>query len=627
MVKILKKPFFTIGTPTTKFVVGELPRNYSVPPVNFPGSSVSSYLSDDCNTVITLDTVHPYWTVPPFSIVVRNPFCVIPENRIPSPPLSNPNKNTTTTETYPPSCASPDIAIEISTSQVRYNDGLASIESYNYVNFFFSLISVDIEIVDLIEQVKITLKSGITQRAQRFNGDTAFPPVDGESQISYYLYPGCALDTRNNSLVHESGNGHYQIANAFVSGFWTGVTIGEENVLNRFPDLLSRIVTFNFTNERTKNTVLREVKTVVVNNIYRSYQATITSSGQDIFGNFWIYSNQQYQDVQENRRDTFLFCMGKGGPTPPPPPREPPMSCCPNVRENDALLKLILKRIGDPLTVNIRDYDEKTKGYQPYNEQQVTLFNAIRINTNRAEVINDIVGISEYPITAPKSIVEDYRLQFPEEIDDLWGIYDDEAQPIQLANLTQFLNWQVEQESAVMGGWHQLIRYEKDGKTETVRLINIAETLKELIIIQAGQNKDNSLIVDLLLRVLTDLISIKSNVIRSNYIVEDIQDYLDYPTKEKKVDFPISITTPEKGLDFVENESIKRVLKPSIVSTTYQDWTGKNSLHDKLLDLLQGAAAIRGAFTESGEELINISRGGDAKEPDAFQDWTNSLGE
>ncbi|PAX52015.1 hypothetical protein [Brunnivagina elsteri] len=361
---------------------------------------------------------------------------------------------------------------------------------------------------------------------------------------------------------------------------------------------------------------------VTIKSRFEPRTVSIKEEKEDLYGKYYTYD---YVTIRASAKSFQAQWVAKFDEAPEPPP-PPPMSCCPNIRENDALLRLILKRIGDPLTVNIRDYDETTKGYQPYDEEQKTLFNAVRINTNRAEVINDIIGIAEYPITAPKSIVEDYALQFPEDVNDLWGIYDDSAQPIQLKNLTQFLNWQVEQESAVMGGWHQIIQYKKDGETKTVRLVNIAETLKELIIIQAGQNRDNSVIVDLLMRVLSDLIPIKGNVIRTNYIVEDIQDYLDYPTKEKVVDFPVSITTPEAGLKLEENESMKRTLQQSIMKIAYQDWTGDNSLHDKLLDLLQGAAAIRGAFTQSGEEMTDIFKGGDAKEPpDGFNDWAETL--
>jgi hypothetical protein len=668
MVKILKKPLFKTNFPRTNFVVGELPRNYSVPPVTFPGNSISSYLSDDCNTVITLDSTHPYLKVPPLSIVTRNPYCRKP---LPPPQPEPPTSNYSELPAIPPPTSingfhwimkdydlgdtRNGIGSYYDGSVTTYYQNTAS-ASYGSNEKFLEIQEIkwqDGEILGNYLNADYTLEIVLNSRlliensivsllSSGLNIETYISNLDRQG-ISYSLSDGtnvnsvlainqeCKMTCRyNHNLPRwmQSFRPIYEPENNFTRN---NIPIPEilGTSVESTRELLNPYV---YTNYFWKTTEVEQVVhrtrngfPLAIKSKFSPRDANVGEKQTDFYGyDYWVSKVDVIKASAKKHTIRWIEAYQKPDEPPPPPP---PMSCCPNVRENDALLRLILKRIGTPLTVNIRDYDETTKGYQAYDEEQKTLFNAVRINTNRAEVINDIVGIAEYPITAPKSIIEDYRLQFPEEIDDLWGIYDDEAQPIELKNLTQFLNWQVEQESAVMGGWHQLIKYEKDGKIETVRLVNIAETLKELIIIQAGQNKDNSLIVDLLLRVLTDLISIKSNVIRSNYIVEDIQDYLDYPTKEKKVDFPISITTPEKGLTFVENETIKRVLKPSIVSTTYQDWTGKNSLHDKLLDLLQGAAAIRGAFTESGEEMINISKGGDTKAPDPFQDWTNSLGE
>ncbi|TWH61743.1 hypothetical protein, partial [Dulcicalothrix desertica] len=92
---------------------------------------------------------------------------------------------------------------------------------------------------------------------------------------------------------------------------------------------------------------------------------------------------------------------------------------------------------------------------------------------------------------------------------------------------------------------------------------------------------------------------------RAAYIAEDIQDYLDYPTTEKSVSVPISVSLPDKNLSLAENEDLKRFLKMSVGKITYQDWSGKQSLHDLLLDLLQAASTIRGAMSESGEELAH----------------------
>lgn len=305
--------------------------------------------------------------------------------------------------------------------------------------------------------------------------------------------------------------------------------------------------------------------------------------------------------------DLTKYIPTKKPPIQPPPP--PPMTCncCPNVQQNDELLRLILKRIGTPQSVTIFDEDMDRTGDQKGTKTPQTLFEGSKLNVERTEITNRLIGIENYPIKAPRTIIEDYKTIFPTDVVSLFE-FAYENPEIELKSLTEFLNWQVEQESATMGQWYQLISYEtkdKDGnpKTERVELVNVAETLKEIIILLAGMNRNLTFLDDLLIRNINETIGAKTNAIRAMHIAEDIQDYLDYPTNEKSVSFPVSINLPDTNVPLVENEDVTKFLKMSVGKITYQDWTGKQSLHDLLLDLLQAASVVRGAMSESGEEL------------------------
>jgi hypothetical protein len=611
---------------------------------------------DNCNSVFSVRGILDNVTLPTVDIYIRNPYC-----RLGEPPPENIPVPTPKPSEISSNCNVNGIALGYEKYYIRSEDGERHRHIGNANCLFFQEIKIDI---------------------LEWNYDFS-APLGNHAGKDYYYYAkwNCTIDYRFNSHWANSfftsggvGSQWNELGQVYGDEGWTVPgdyltneraqftikrTISVESFyeanrnathvlddekyrqfIRSFPGIqdmdterYQQIVNTTYTPyDQTQNTGFNTwdepADSLVIDSVFGNRSLTLVEIVRDDFLNIDIYVySGTYRKLEFGYPD-FKCAVGNFPPPEPPgklpPPPPPPMSCCPNVRENDQLLKLILQRIGTPLNVQIRDFDETTKGYQPKTENQETLFKAAKIATDRVEVTNDIIGISEYPITAPLSIVEDYKDIFPEGFDLYSDLFADADLPIQLSNLTQFINWQVEQESAVMGGWQQIISFEKDGKKDIVRLMNVAETLKELIIIQVGQNRDNSLIVDMCTRMLTELIQIKANVIKANYVVEDIQDYLDYPTNQKSADFPITITTPEEGKDLIENESVDRFLKPSTMKIVYDDWTGTYSLHEKLLDILQSAAIIRAANTETGEELTNYGKFNDGKEPPpGFDEWSS----
>jgi hypothetical protein len=284
-----------------------------------------------------------------------------------------------------------------------------------------------------------------------------------------------------------------------------------------------------------------------------------------------------------------------------PSPPIPPMSCCPNVRENDELLRLILKRIGTPPTVQIFDEDLEREGSQKATKDPRTLFNYAKLGVERTEVTNRLIGIENYPVTVPESMIEPFKEGIFESI---FGFFQGDKER-KIKSLTEMMAWMAEQDSAVLGQFHQVIEFEQDfdgdgkAQTEKVVLPNVAETLKEVILLLVQLANNEGTKVHALAKLLVEVNNIKANLFHVKNTIVDIQDYLDYPTNTRTVEVPLSVdlTMDEKTEDF------KNFFKDSTGKITFEDWDGSNSLHDNIVDLLQMATMMRAIlYQRTGQE-------------------------
>lgn len=323
----------------------------------------------------------------------------------------------------------------------------------------------------------------------------------------------------------------------------------------------------------------------------------IDTTGSDIYGNYYSGTLQEAAiDINERMHvilpvNTTYQSNPKKPPILPPPP--PPMTCncCPNIQQNDALLRLILKRIGNPQSVTIFDEDMDREGEQKATKKQETLFNAAKINTERVEITNRLLGISNFPVEVPDTVLEPHKEGFFEQVFD----FIDGDKKRKITSITELLAWMVEQDSAVLGQFHQVIEFEEDfdgdgnARTEKLVLPNVAETLKELmlLIVQIANNDGTK--IGLMMNTLAEVSNIKVQLFKTLQTVIDIQDYLDYPTntREETVQLLCNLKPTSDQTDFED------FMQNSQVPVTFEDWNGSNSLHDNILDLLQVASMIR----------------------------------
>lgn len=307
---------------------------------------------------------------------------------------------------------------------------------------------------------------------------------------------------------------------------------------------------------------------------------------------------------------------------PPPPDNDDDdpdkdccMSCCPDY---SSLLKQLLaeikkanKAIGSdsfPVSATIYDEDENKQQAQSKSLKLKTIAESITKIIDRNEKISKIIGIDTFPLELPESVIIHPESNILQKALNFLNPFKN----TKIYSVMDLLVWKIKQDSAVLGQWGQTIKVQStekkkvmvDGKeiekdvekTEEVILPNMAQTMKEQILLQSQQMKTMGMALDCIVKLLIDVAQAKAISAETVRRVEDIQQYLDYPTNEKTVDVPVQITFPNpKDPKDVQNDIFK-LLQEGKITITYDDWTGEHSQDEKLLDLLQAAKTIQGVY-------------------------------
>ncbi|MBD2743657.1 hypothetical protein [Coleofasciculus sp. FACHB-1120] len=305
---------------------------------------------------------------------------------------------------------------------------------------------------------------------------------------------------------------------------------------------------------------------------------------------------------------------GDKPPSPPPPPPPPPkrkcncMGCCPpsptqdkndrDLEEVKRLLRLLLQRIGEAQPIKIFDINPDKKGEQSKTLRPKDLAEALKIATEQVNRANEMIGIDSFPIDAPDTVIKPEKSGIWAKVFDF--IIPDKRRKI--TSLAELVAWQTEQQAATMGTWHQVIEVEdtdpgKEGKQyKKIVLPNVAETMKESIVLQTEMLKSLNLMFDVQLKTLVEASSTKLDAAKAYAVAADIQEYLDYDTKNVTHEIPIQIQLPGKDLTQEEEASLIRLLQPSKHKVVTEEWTGKHSFSEIVTDLLQAARMISANF-------------------------------
>lgn len=336
------------------------------------------------------------------------------------------------------------------------------------------------------------------------------------------------------------------------------------------------------------------------------YGATMTVSTPAVVGIYKIPKPHNGQPRFPNSRN------------PPPPPDKKDKCdcmCCPDysdlLRQVLAETKKANKAIGSdsfPVSATIFDEDENKQQAQSKSLKLKTIAESITKIIDRNEKISKIIGIDTFPLELPESLIVHPESNVLQKALNFLNPFKN----TKIYSVMDLLVWKIKQDSAVLGQWGQVIKVqstekkkvmvdgkeiEKDvDKTEEVVLPNMAQTMKEQILLQSQQMKTMGIALDCIVKLLIDVAQAKAISAETVRRVEDIQQYLDYPTNEKTVDVPVQITFPNpKDPKDVQNDIFK-LLQEGKITIVYDDWTGEHSQEEKLLDLLQAAKTIQGVY-------------------------------
>ena len=199
-------------------------------------------------------------------------------------------------------------------------------------------------------------------------------------------------------------------------------------------------------------------------------------------------------------------------PPPPPPPPPPKMECCPGQANNDALLKLILKRIG-------------------------TL-----------------------PVQVPASYLTKNGVQ--------------PAQTKQIESLVEFTAWFAERFDEVMGEFEITIQVndpDDDKKNHTVRLPNLAEAVAEMFAMMVHANMNNDLILNIVNRSLIEAGQIKQAEFKTFSALNAVIDYIGFHGETGIEEMPLTFKPGELSFSKLLKESTQDV---SIIKYTGKETLG-----------------------------------------------------
>ncbi|OYE06177.1 hypothetical protein CDG79_03335 [Nostoc sp. 'Peltigera membranacea cyanobiont' 232] len=217
--------------------------------------------------------------------------------------------------------------------------------------------------------------------------------------------------------------------------------------------------------------------------------------------------------------------------SPPPPPKKKDRKCmcCPGQQNNDALLKLVLKRIGS------------------------------------------------LPADVPTSYLTKNGVQ--------------PAQLKKVESLTEFIGWFAERLDETVGEFEITIDVDdadlsKEGKQkETIRLPNLAESIAEMFSMMIQSNINNELILNIVNRTLIESGQIKQSEFKTYSALNALIDYVGFHTTSQFQKMPLSFTVGEKSFD--------KFLKESEQDVSVLTYEQKETLTASMQSLLQAAAIIR----------------------------------
>ncbi|TFI53097.1 hypothetical protein BLD44_017280 [Mastigocladus laminosus UU774] len=368
---------------------------------------------DSCNIGVELGATFGYVKLPPLQFVYRFPSC-----RATPPPQSQPQHESCSAIVTPQNtCGSGQpLCVYVRTRGIDYDEYITS----NGLGWELA------EYTGRIEKVEHHGGHGgnakVVIRAKKKYSTSANYLADREGGYGYSVPVGTdplkVFTSENEGLIEfevSTNSGSFITGqNYFDWRINNGDTlrlIGQIAVSNDYELFVSKQSDYENNDNRSFdeiNWIIRDVEEAPVFRINSPIrQITVETLGEfaDFYGRYWAY-NTQLLNISSMCYESRIFCDDFIPSPPPPQNKKCKCMCCDN---NDQLLRLILKRIGTPKTVEIFDEDLDRKGTQKAKKKPEDLNTFLQLALQRIEIANRIIGIASFPVTVPDTVIEPYK--------------------------------------------------------------------------------------------------------------------------------------------------------------------------------------------------------------------------
>jgi hypothetical protein len=437
-------------------------------------------IQDDCNLGIQLDGSFGWAKIRPFQIVYRNPECILPE----SPPKISDLEEYRKLPSIPKNESNSWLLIE---NQYEYEQGKNRLDGdktgWQEFSTTFTLIG-EPKYEATFEKTGISKHNGTYARSFNWNFQ-----ITEEEHLETYLNSGWTVELNesgwNKGTVYSRTKKEIVTTSYFYA---SGTKTDLIKYLEKYSILDYRFVIQSY----NANFYYTNVNPFPISVPGRfPGNMVLVEEGNGFYG-YYYYGEGRGLSINIREQNIVIIPFQ---PIPEPliipPPPPPPMSCCPNTRANDELLRLILKKIGS----------------------------------------------ADLPATVPKSLT------------------DRSKGTTSIENLAQFTSYAVKQLDAVCGKYPIEVKIEDADLTQegdqsrTVKIPNIAEGIAELLGLLLILKAESSATLSAAVRGMIEAGSAKQSAILAHDYAKANSEFLAYKGKQVRHQVPFAFNFNKQKLE------------------------------------------------------------------------------
>lgn len=514
------------------------------------------WVADDCNFGVQACPTLAFVSLPCFQIVHRNPAC---KSNIPDPPYTPLQPNTSQLVPIPPHGCNIDrdsIAVLLVLNTYKHGE--------SFIADKYGLCEAEISIETTIDSFELFYPEIILKNA---NDKIIYSKVTLTSTVKVYHNLNWIeryIDRYGNPAPPQ----HFTETITTTQIYDEDTGVGD-TVLDHGQLLIARTGSFVSFDFRAW--------------IYNAEGLQIIQNGHDAYNN---YTNRNYINpitdnfghVRGSQYESFNYtvqikCGTNTYPSnyAPPPPLPPDKNkdkdccmCCNNGQNDDALLKLLYKKVNQ---------------------------------------LSKVIGVDDYPVSLPKSLITKHgEFTGNKQLNTLVNALDDFYLGNQLPDdllsnskdipsLTQLFGWYIERFDEVMGQFEIPIEIKDSDPTTPgdqpvgFRLPNIAESIAEMMMLLLNITMNSETLVNMQTRTAIEVAQDKQQNFKNYLMTQAIVDYLGFKHKEEKHKLPMMYHLGKENLDEFLKES-----EAEVVGIEYND---KQNYQETLHRLLEAAAITK----------------------------------